>query len=69
VVAQPLQRGRGRPRSTKSEEEQKLAKRLKHRQAQNKYHKKTMMMTKQNKKKHLLRKEKARARLAKLLGP
>ena len=69
MVAEPPTRKRGRPKSTKSVEQQKEERCLKHRQAQGKYHKKVMMMTEKCKKKRDARKKKARARLAKLLRP
>ena len=58
MVAKPPTRKRGRPKSTKPVEQQKEERRLKHRQAQGKYHKKVMMMTEKCKKKREARKKK-----------
>ena len=63
------QKKRGRPKSTKSVEQQKEDKRLRHREEQRRSNKKMMMITNQCKKKREARKKKARARFAKLLGP
>ena len=68
MVAEPPTRKRGRPKSTKSVEQQKEVRRLKHRQAQGKYHKKVMMMTEKCKKKREERQKKELVRLRKFLS-
>ena len=63
----PTPRKRGRPKSTKSAEEQKLIKRLRHREEQLRSNKK-LMGTEKNKKKREERQKKELVRLKKFLS-
>ena len=67
MVAEPPTRKRGRPKSTKSVEQQKEDKRLRHREEQRRSIKK-LMGTDRNKKKREERQKKELVRLRKFLG-
>ena len=67
MVAEPPTRKRGRPKSTKSVEQQKEDKRLRHREEQRRSYKK-LIMKERNKKKLGEKQKKEVARLKKFLG-